>query len=62
MLLWLWCRLAAAALIQSLAWDSPNAVGVALKRQRRRRSFYYLKSHEDIYVCFIYVGNIAYYL
>ena len=29
-LLWLWCRLAAAALIQPLAWARPSAVGVAL--------------------------------
>ena len=31
-LLWLWCRLAAAALIQSLAWELPCAV---LKRKVR---------------------------
>ena len=31
-LLWLWCRLAAAALIQPLAWELPYAAGVALKR------------------------------
>ena len=30
-LLWLWQRLAAAALIQFLAWESPYAVGAALK-------------------------------
>ena len=30
-LLWLWCRLAAAAPIQPLAWEPPHAVGVALK-------------------------------
>ena len=31
MLLWLWCRLAAAALIQILAWELPYAMGVALE-------------------------------
>ena len=31
-LLWLWCRPAAAALIQSLAWEPPYALGSALKR------------------------------
>ena len=34
--LWLWCRLAAAALILSLAWEPPYAVGVALKRQKKK--------------------------
>ena len=32
-LLWLWHRLAAVALIQPLAWELPYAVGAALKRQ-----------------------------
>ena len=31
MLLWLWYRLAATALIQSLAWEPPHAAGAALK-------------------------------
>ena len=31
--IWLWCSLAAAALIWPLAWAFPYAVGVALKRQ-----------------------------
>ena len=30
--LWLWCRLAAAALIRPLAWEPPCAMGVALKK------------------------------
>ena len=34
MLLWLWCRPAAVALIQPLAWEPPHAVGVALKRKK----------------------------
>ena len=34
-LLWLWCRLAAAALNRPLAWEPPCAVGAALKRQKR---------------------------
>ena len=33
-LLWLWCRPAAAALIQSLAQESPYATGMALKRKK----------------------------
>ena len=31
-LLWLWCRLAAIAVIGPLAWELPYAVGVALQR------------------------------
>ena len=30
-LLWLWCRLAAIALIRPLAWEPPYAAGAALK-------------------------------
>ena len=36
-LLWLWRRLATAALIQSLAWELPCATGTALKRKRKRK-------------------------
>ena len=35
-LLWLWCRPATAALIQSLAWKPPYAAGAALKRQKEK--------------------------
>ena len=35
-LLWLWCRLAAAAPIQPLAWEPPHATGTALKRQKTK--------------------------
>ena len=36
-LLWLWCRLEAAALIRPLAWELPYAAGMALKRQQKRK-------------------------
>ena len=36
-LLWLWCRLAAVALIGALAWELPCAVGAALKKKKRER-------------------------
>ena len=32
----LWCRLAAVALIRPLAWESPYAMGAALKRQKTK--------------------------
>ena len=38
-LLWLWCRPAAAALIQPLAWDLPYAAGAALKSQKKKKNY-----------------------
>ena len=35
-LLWLWCRPAAAAPISPLAWEPYYAVGVALKRPKKK--------------------------
>ena len=35
-LLWLWHRLAALAPIPPLAWESPYAVGAALKKQKEK--------------------------
>ena len=37
MLLWLWCRLAAAAPIQALAWELPYAIPVALKPKQTNK-------------------------
>ena len=36
-LLWLWCRLAATALIRPSAWEPPYAVRVALKRLKKKK-------------------------
>ena len=36
-LLWLWCRLAATALIGPLAWEPPYAMGVALKKKAKKQ-------------------------
>ena len=35
--LWLWCRPAAAAPIQSLAWEPPCAANAALKRHKKKK-------------------------
>ena len=35
--LWLWCRLAAAALIPLLTWKLPYAANVALKSKKRKK-------------------------
>ena len=37
MLLWLWCRPVATALIGPLAWEPPHAVGAALKSQKEKK-------------------------
>ena len=34
-LLWLWCRLAAAALIRTLAWPLPYATGATIKKKKK---------------------------
>ena len=39
-LLWLWCRLAAAAPIWPLAWEPPHAMGEAIKRQKKKKKAY----------------------
>ena len=36
-LLWLWCRLAATALIWPLAWQPPHATGAALEKAKRQK-------------------------
>ena len=36
-LLWLWCRPAAAAPIETLAWELPCATGAALKRKNKTK-------------------------
>ena len=37
-LLWLWCRLAATALIRPLAWEPPYASGAALKKTKKQKT------------------------
>ena len=37
MLLWLWCRPAATALIQPLAREPPYAMSAALKKTKRKK-------------------------
>ena len=36
-LLWLWRRLAAVALTRPLAWEPPQAEGMALKKKKRKQ-------------------------
>ena len=37
MLLWLWCSMAAVAMIRPLAWELPYASGVALKNKKQNK-------------------------
>jgi len=45
-LLWLWCRLAATALIRPLAWETPCAAGAAQEVAKDKKNIY-------IYIYFI---------
>ena len=55
-LLWLWCRLAATALIGPLAWEPPYALSVALKRQKDQKKK--KKNPQKInYSCFYAILN-----
>ena len=37
MMLWLWCRLVATALIRPLAWEPPDAEGAALEKAKKTK-------------------------
>ena len=39
-MLWLWCRLAAEAQIQALAWELTYAAGIALKKAKKKKKVY----------------------
>ena len=69
-LLWLWCRLAAAAPIHTLAWDLPYAPGTALKRKKKIP--YRKVDHISVYIqdfsptgsrkyCFLFFLNLSMY-
>ena len=51
-LLWLWCRLAAAAPLDlSLAWEPPYASGAALKRTPPPKEIHkYLYTHKCLFI------------
>ena len=52
-LLWLLCRLAAAALIQPLAWELPHAVGVAIKRKKKILNRIFVETDKLIFKIYI---------
>ena len=54
-LLRLWCRLAAAALIRSLAWELPYASDAALKKKTTKKEFIgdFIKEQFPLYMMFV---------
>ena len=36
-MLWLWCRLAATALVRPLVWEPPYAMGATPKKTKRKK-------------------------
>ena len=70
-LLWLWCRLAASALIWPLGWELPYATSIALKQEKKIMFIlYYIKcatalclknqctyKYTSFYIWNIYINN-----
>ena len=50
-LLWLWCKLAAVAPIQPLAWEFPYAMGAALKKKGKKKEGRKI-NYSDCYIVF----------
>ena len=50
-LLWLWCKLAPAALIQTLAWELPYAAGLALRNKQKYWHGYLCIATPQLYSC-----------
>ena len=46
--LWLWPRLAAAALIRPLVWEPPYAMGVSQKTQKRQKKKKKERNHCEV--------------
>ena len=62
MLLWLWCRPAATALIRLLAWEPPYAMGAVLKRQRKRKETVSPDENPHFFFFFKELLNHTYYI
>ena len=54
-LLWLWCRLGAAAPIWPLAWETPYAIWVGLKKKKRLP--FKTKRELEEFSAFLYMGR-----
>ena len=51
MLLWLWCRPAAVAPIQPLAWEPPYAAGAALQSKNKREVREWTGLKKKLFTC-----------
>ena len=49
-MLWLWCRLAAVALIRPLAWELPYALSVALEEKVYVLKMFLVCTIDDAYI------------
>ena len=54
-LLWLWRRRAAVAPIQSLAWELPYAVGVALKSKTKQNKKTVKKVFQNLFRVYLFI-------
>ena len=57
MLLWLWRRLAATALIRPLAWELPYATGMALKSKTKFKKNKNLGNKKKSAIVLIFIKN-----
>ena len=46
-MLWLWCRPAAIALIQPLAWELPYAADATVKTKKRKKVMVRIRLHKE---------------
>ena len=60
--LWLWGRLAAAALIQPPAWELPYVTGMALKRQKKKKMLVHTISFFGFFFFFFFHVTIYLFL
>ena len=56
-LLWLWCRLAATALIRPLAQEPPYAMGAALDKTKRQKQKQTNKQKDSVHLFLEYGGE-----
>ena len=61
-LLWLWCRLAATALIRPLAWELPYAADVALKRKKKKVTDYNVVAENYSFWSYKDLASATYYM
>ena len=61
-LLWLWCRPAATALIRPLAWEFPCATGVALENAKRQQQQQQQQQKHVVFIAFLVIRQLSVYI